>query len=200
MIIKKAEFVISNSDPKLCPPTDLPEFAFVGRSNVGKSSLINMLTGFGDLAKVSAAPGKTRLINHFNINDEWFLVDLPGYGFAKIGRSSRLQWLSFVREYLAIRENLYCVFALIDSRHKPQANDLEFMTYLGYHEIPFSIVFTKADKLSKRQLDLNITAYKNELLKSWEELPTMFITSSGTKLGRDEILGFIDQVVKPVKN
>ena len=131
MIIKKAEFVISNTEPELCPQSDRPEFAFVGRSNVGKSSLINMLTGFGDLAKVSTAPGKTRLINHFNINDQWFLVDLPGYGYAKVGRSSREQWLTFIRKYLTIRENLYCVFALIDSRHKPQANDVEFMNYLG---------------------------------------------------------------------
>ena len=195
MIIKKAEFVISNTDPEQCPITDRPEFAFVGRSNVGKSSLINMLTGFGDLAKVSTAPGKTRLINHFNINDQWFLVDLPGYGYAKVGRSSREQWLSFIRKYLTIRENLYCVFALIDSRHKPQANDLEFMNYLGHNEIPFAMVFTKADKLSRRQLDKNITDYKDEMLKTWEELPPLFITSSGTKQGRDELLGFIDHIV-----
>jgi len=197
MIIKKAEFVISNTDPERCPITGQPEFAFVGRSNVGKSSLINMLTGYGDLAKVSTAPGKTRLINHFNINDQWFLVDLPGYGYAKVGRSSREQWLSFIRKYLTIRENLYCVFALIDSRHKPQANDLEFMNYLGHHEIPFAMVFTKADKLSRRQLDKNIADYKNEMLETWEELPPLFITSSGTKQGRDELLGFIDHIVNP---
>ncbi len=196
MIIKKAEFVISNTDPEKCPVTEKPEFAFVGRSNVGKSSLINMLTGFGDLAKVSTAPGKTRLINHFNINDEWFLVDLPGYGYAKVGRTSRAQWLSFIRKYLAIRDNLFCVFALIDSRHKPQANDLEFMNYMGEHEIPFAMVFTKADKLSRRQLDKNIEAYKAEMLKTWEELPSLFVTSAGTKLGRDEVLGFIDGIVK----
>lgn len=197
MIIKKAEFVISNTEPDLCPITDKPEFAFVGRSNVGKSSLINMLTGFGDLAKVSTAPGKTRLINHFNINDEWFLVDLPGYGYAKVGRSSREQWMSFIRKYLTIRENLYCVFALIDSRHKPQANDVEFMNYLGYNEIPFAMVFTKADKLSRRQLGLNISEYKIEMLKTWEELPPLFITSAGTNQGRDELLGFIDNIVNP---
>ena len=197
MIIKKAEFVISNTDPERCPITGQPEFAFVGRSNVGKSSLINMLTGYGDLAKVSTAPGKTRLINHFNINDQWFLVDLPGYGYAKVGRSSREQWLSFIRKYLTIRENLYCVFALIDSRHKPQANDLEFMNYLGYNEIPFAMVFTKADKLSRRQLDKNISDYKNEMLETWEELPPLFITSSGTKQGRDELLSFIDHIVNP---
>ena len=156
-----------------------------------------MLTGFGDLAKVSTAPGKTRLINHFNINDQWFLVDQPGYGYAKVGRSSREQWLSFIRKYLTIRENLYCVFALIDSRHKPQANDLEFMNYLGYNEIPFAMVFTKADKLSRRQLDKNISDYKNEMLETWEELPPLFITSSGTKQGRDELLSFIDHIVNP---
>ncbi len=198
MIIKKAEFVVSNTDPELCPVTDNPEFAFVGRSNVGKSSLINMLTGFGDLAKVSTAPGKTRLINHFNINDEWFLVDLPGYGYAKVGRSSREQWMSFIRKYLNIRENLYCVFALIDSRHKPQANDVEFMNYLGHNEIPFAMVFTKADKLSRRQLDKNISEYKIEMNKTWEELPPLFVTSAGTKLGRDELLGFIGNIVNPV--
>ena len=199
MIIKKAEFVISNTDPELCPVTDKPEFAFVGRSNVGKSSLINMLTGFGDLAKVSTAPGKTRLINHFNINDEWLLVDLPGYGYAKVGRSSREQWLTFIRKYLQIRENLYCVFALIDSRHKPQANDVEFMNYLGYNEIPFAMVFTKADKLSRKELDKNLTVYKDEMLKTWEELPPLFVTSSGNKLGRVELLAFIDNIVSPTK-
>ena len=199
MIIKKAEFVISNTEPEKCPVTDSPEFAFVGRSNVGKSSLINMLTGYGDLAKVSTAPGKTRLINHFNINDEWFLVDLPGYGYAKVGRSSREQWITFIRKYLEIRENLYCVFALIDSRHKPQANDIDFMNFLGHNEIPFAMVFTKADKLSRRQLAKNIENYKNEMLKTWEELPPLFITSSGTKLGRDELLKFIDNIVNPAK-
>ena len=195
MIIKKAEFVISNTDPEKCPATEKPEFAFVGRSNVGKSSLINLLTGFGDLAKVSTSPGKTRLINHFNINDQWFLVDLPGYGYAKVGRSSREQWLSFIRRYLTIRDNLYCVFALIDSRHTPQANDLEFMNYMGEHGIPFAMIFTKADKLSRKQLDKNLTHYKQEMLKTWEELPPLFVTSSDTKMGRDEVLGFIEDIV-----
>jgi GTP-binding protein len=199
MIIKKAEFVISNTDPEKCPLSEKPEFAFVGRSNVGKSSLINMLTGFGDLAKVSTAPGKTRLINHFNINDEWFLVDLPGYGYAKVGRTSRQRWLSFIRKYLTIRENLYCVFALIDSRHAPQANDLEFMNYMGEFGIPFAMVFTKADKLSRKQLDKNLAFYKNEMLKAWEVLPPLFVTSAGTKMGRDEVLGFIQNIVKDSK-
>lgn len=199
MIIKKAEFVISNTDPEKCPISEKPEFAFVGRSNVGKSSLINMLTGFGDLAKVSTAPGKTRLINHFNINDEWFLVDLPGYGYAKVGRTSRAQWLSFIRKYLSTRANLYCVFELIDSRHEPQANDLEFMNYMGENGIPFSMVFTKADKLSRKQLDKNLSHYKAEMLKTWEVLPPLFVTSAGAKLGRDEVLGFIDNIVKDSK-
>ena len=199
MIIKKAEFVISNTDPEKCPLSEKPEFAFVGRSNVGKSSLINMLTGFGDLAKVSTAPGKTRLINHFNINDEWFLVDLPGYGYAKVGRTSRAQWLSFIRKYLAIRENLFCVFALIDSRHEPQANDLEFMNFMGENGIPFAMVFTKADKLSRKQLEKNLTIYKDKMLQSWEVLPPLFVTSSDTKLGRDEVLGFIENIVKESK-
>jgi len=199
MIIKKAEFVISNTDPEKCPISEKPEFAFVGRSNVGKSSLINMLTGFGDLAKVSTAPGKTRLINHFNINDEWFLVDLPGYGYAKVGRTSRAQWLAFIRKYLSIRENLYCVFALIDSRHEPQANDLEFMNFMGENGIPFAMIFTKADKLSRKQLDKNLTHYKDEMLKTWEQLPPLFVTSSGTKLGRDEVLGFIGNIVQKSK-
>jgi GTP-binding protein len=154
-----------------------------------------MLTGFGDLAKVSTAPGKTRLINHFNINDEWFLVDLPGYGYAKVGRVSRAQWLSFIRKYLAIRENLFCVFALIDSRHEPQANDLEFMNFMGENGIPFAMVFTKADKLSRKQLDKNLDIYKKEMLNTWEVLPPLFVTSSGTKLGRDELLGFIGNIV-----
>ena len=195
MIIKKAEFVLSNTDPSKCPVTEKPEFAFVGRSNVGKSSLINMLTNFKDLAKVSGAPGKTRLINHFNINDEWFLVDLPGYGYAKALRSSREKWSTFIRKYLSVRENLYCVFALIDSRHEPQVNDLEFMTWMGLNGVPFAMVFTKTDKLSKKQLEKNLANYKGEMLKSWEELPPFFVTSAETKLGRDEILGFIENII-----
>ena len=196
MIIKKAEFVVSNTDPAKCPVSDQPEFAFVGRSNVGKSSLINMLTNFKDLAKVSGTPGKTQLINHFNINDEWFLVDLPGYGYAKVTKSSREQWEKFIRKYLLVRENLFCVFALIDSRHKPQSIDLEFINWMGSNGIPFSLVFTKSDKLSKKQLDENLSNYKDELLKDWEELPPVFVTSSETNLGREQILGFIDDIVK----
>ncbi len=196
MIIKKAEFVVSNTDPGKCPVTEKPEFAFVGRSNVGKSSLINMLTNFNDLAKVSGAPGKTRLINHFNINDEWFLVDLPGYGYAKALRSSREKWLIFIKKYLRVRENLFCVFALIDSRHEPQALDLEFMNWMGENGVPFAMVFTKTDKLSDKQLDKNLSAYKTEMLKTWEELPPLFVTSAEKKLGRDEMLTFIGDIVR----
>ena len=195
-MIKKAEFIVSNTDPGKCPVTEKPEFAFVGRSNVGKSSLINMLTDFNDLAKVSGAPGKTRLINHFNINDEWFLVDLPGYGYAKALRTSREKWLVFIKKYLAVRENLFCVFALIDSRHEPQVLDLEFMNWMGVNGIPFAMVFTKTDKLSRKQLDKNLLVYKTEMLKTWEELPTIFVTSAETKQGREEVLGFIDDIIQ----
>ncbi len=199
MIIKKAEFVVSNTDPGKCPATEKPEFAFVGRSNVGKSSLINMLTNFSDLAKVSGAPGKTRLINHFNINDEWFLVDLPGYGYAKALRSSREKWLVFIKKYLAVRENLFCVFALIDSRHEPQSLDLEFMNWMGENGVPFAMVFTKTDKLSGKQLDKNLSAYKTEMLKTWEELPPLFVTSAEKKQGRDEMLTFIGDIVQKIR-
>ena len=171
MIIKSAEFVVSNTNPALCPESELPEFAFIGRSNVGKSSLINMLTGVKDLAKTSSSPGKTQLINHFIINEEWFLVDLPGYGYAKAMRSQRERWLSFIKTYMNKRENLYCVMVLIDSRLKPQANDLEFMEWLALNGIPFVMVFTKTDKLSKTQLSKNIEGYKKEMLNYWEELP-----------------------------
>jgi len=178
MIIKSAEFVVSNTNPALCPESELPEFAFIGRSNVGKSSLINMLTGVKDLAKTSSSPGKTQLINHFIINEEWFLVDLPGYGYAKAMRSQRERWLSFIKTYMNKRENLYCVMVLIDSRLKPQANDLEFMEWLALNGIPFVMVFTKTDKLSKTQLSKNIEGYKKEMLNYWEELPQIFVSSA----------------------
>jgi GTP-binding protein len=195
MIIKKAEFVISNEDPSKCPKTEWPEFAFVGRSNVGKSSLINMLTGYKKLAKISTSPGKTRLINHFNINDEWFLVDLPGYGFAKALRAQREKWLLFIRKYLIHRENLQCVMVLIDARHEPQQLDLEFMTWLGVNEVPFAMVFTKADKLTRNHLAKNISHYKEEMLKSWEELPPLFVSSAETGAGRDDLLDFIENIM-----
>jgi len=195
MIIKKAEFVTSSNDPLKCPLTDKPEFAFVGRSNVGKSSLINMLTGFGSIAKTSTQPGKTRLINHFNINDEWFLVDLPGYGFAKALRTEREKWLLFIRKYILDRENLQCIMVLIDARHKPQQLDLEFMEWLGTNEVPFVMVFTKTDKLTRNHLAINLSKYKDEMLKSWEELPQVFISSAETGAGREELLNFIEQTI-----
>lgn len=196
MIISKAEFVMSNTDPALCPAPDRPEFAFVGRSNVGKSSLINMLTDVKNLAKVSSEPGKTRLINHFDIDDRWYLVDLPGYGFAKVVRTEREKWEKFIRKYLLHRENLYCVFALIDSRHKLQALDLDFMNWMGENGIPFSMVFTKTDKLSKRQLGLNIEGYRTQMLEHWEELPPQFLTSAEKNIGKSELLDYIDGILK----
>ena len=194
MIIKSAEFVVSNTNPALCPESELPEFAFIGRSNVGKSSLINMLTGVKDLAKTSSSPGKTQLINHFIINEEWFLVDLPGYGYAKAMRSQRERWLSFIKTYMNKRENLYCVMVLIDSRLKPQANDLEFMEWLALNGIPFVMVFTKTDKLSKPQLSKNIEGYKKEMLNYWEELPQIFVTSAENGKGKEELLDFIERL------
>ena len=194
MIIKSAEFVVRNTNPALCPESELPEFAFIGRSNVGKSSLINMLTGVKDLAKTSSSPGKTQLINHFIINEEWFLVDLPGYGYAKAMRSQRERWLSFIKTYMNKRENLYCVMVLIDSRLKPQANDLEFMEWLALNGIPFVMVFTKTDKLSKTQLSKNIEGYKKEMLNYWEELPQIFVTSAEKGKGKEELLDFIERL------
>lgn len=196
MIIKTAEFVISNTDYKKCPKPTKPEYAFIGRSNVGKSSLINMLVNFKKLAKVSAQPGKTQLINHFLINEEWYMVDLPGYGYAKVSKKDRKAWSGFIRDYLMNRENLACVFVLVDSRHKPQFVDMDFMEALGYHQLPFSIIFTKTDKLGKTQLSKNIAHYKKEMLKIWEELPPVFYSSSVSKSGKEEILSYIDETNK----
>lgn len=192
MKIKTAEFVISNTDIEKCPAPDKPEYAFIGRSNVGKSSLINMLCERNKLAKTSATPGKTQLINHFLINDEWYIVDLPGYGYAKVSKKLREKWDGFIKKYLYNRPNLLYTFVLIDSRHKAQKVDLDFMEMLGIKGIPFVIVFTKVDKLSSSALNKNITAYKKELLKSWEELPIMMYTSSTTKAGKDELLNLIE--------
>lgn len=192
MKIETAEFVMSNTDIEKCPAPDKPEYAFIGRSNVGKSSLINMLCERNKLAKTSATPGKTQLINHFLINDEWYIVDLPGYGYAKVSKKLREKWDGFIKKYLFSRSNLIYTFVLIDSRHKAQKVDLDFMEMLGIKGIPFVIVFTKVDKLSSSALNKNITAYKKELLKSWEELPLMMYTSSTTKAGRDEILNLIE--------
>jgi GTP-binding protein len=194
MIIKTAEFITSSSDYKKCPEPDLPEYAFIGRSNVGKSSLINTLTNYKKLAKVSTTPGKTQLINHFLINKEWYLVDLPGYGYAKTSRKERSIWSGFLKEYLNKRKNLICIFVLIDSRHKPQKADLEFMYNLAINHLPFAIVFTKSDKLSANQLRINNTEYFKEMSKTWESIPVHFSSSSQTKKGRDEILAYIDEL------
>ena len=194
MKIKTAEFVISNTDYKMCPAPKMAEYAFIGRSNVGKSSLINALVNQKNLAKISGRPGKTQLINHFIINKEWYLVDLPGFGFAKISKSKRAEFHDMISEYLMNRNNLMCLFVLIDSRHKPQSIDQEFMQWLSEKGIPFVMVFTKTDKLGKIALAKNIGAYKVEMLKSWEELPQMFITSAEKKTGTKEITAFIENL------
>jgi GTP-binding protein len=200
MEIKKAEFVISNTDVKLCPTNGLPEYAFIGRSNVGKSSLINMLTNRKGLAKTSQKPGKTLLINHFVINDEWYLVDLPGYGYATAGKSTRDKLKKIIEGYILFREQLTCLFVLLDCRHEPQTIDLEFMEWLGLSGIPFSIVFTKSDKLSKSKLNENMNIYRQKLAESWEELPPVFITSSEKAEGRDELLEYIDEINRSLKS
>lgn len=192
MQIKSAEFVISNTDIDKCPPPNKAEYAFIGRSNVGKSSLINMLTSKKNLAKTSSTPGKTQLINHFIINDEWYLVDLPGYGYAKSSKKNRAQWDQFIRKYLNQRSNLIYTFVLLDSRLKPQKIDLEFMEMLGVKGIPFVMVFTKLDKLSSSAANKNLVAYKKEMLKAWEALPPIIQSSSSTGMGKDEILDLIE--------
>ena len=193
-LIKTARFVISNTDIKKCPNDGKPEYAFIGRSNVGKSSLINMLTGHRKLAMTSATPGKTLLINHFIVNDEWYLVDLPGYGYAKRSKTQNEQLEHIISSYILDREAMTLLFVLIDCRHEPQKIDLEFFQWLGENGVPFSIIFTKADKLTKTALALNIESYKKRLLEEWEELPPVFVTSSETSLGRDEILQYIAQI------
>ncbi|UOQ99827.1 ribosome biogenesis GTP-binding protein YihA/YsxC [Hymenobacter sp. 5317J-9] len=194
MIIHDAQFLTSNSRAELCPAPTLPEYAFIGRSNVGKSSLINMLTERKGLAKTSASPGKTQLINHFIINDKWFLVDLPGYGYAKVSKTSRAEWTRMINFYLRHRPNLMCVCVLIDSRHSPQATDLAFMEKLGEEGIPFVMVFTKADKQSTAQTKALVTDYLKKMSEIWDELPRYFLTSAETGLGRDELLDFIAEV------
>lgn len=194
MIIKEAKFIISNTDIKLCPTDGKPEYAFIGRSNVGKSSLINMLTGKKDLAKTSGRPGKTQLINHFEINKEWYLVDLPGYGYAKASKSSRSTWERFIADYLTQRESLINIFVLLDARLEPQKIDLEFMTWCAEEQLPFSMVFTKIDKLSSSALQKNLAAYKKEMLKQWEALPPIFTTSSESQFGKEKLLNYIDQI------
>ena len=196
MKIKQAEFVISNSDHKLCPTDGKPEFAFIGRSNVGKSSLINMLVGNKGLAKTSGRPGKTQLINHFVINNEWYLVDLPGYGYAKASKVSRAKWEIFIAEYLTKREPLLNVFVLLDSRLDPQQIDLEFMNWCGEKQIPFSMVFTKIDKLSSTALQKNLAKYKKEMLKYWDALPPVFTTSADSSFGKEPVLNYIEAIMK----
>jgi len=194
MIVKSAEFICSNTQISKLPPPVKPEYAFIGRSNVGKSSLINMLTGKKGLAKTSQTPGKTQLINHFLINDNWYIVDLPGYGYARISKSKKEDWNKFIRTYLDKRESLQCVMVLIDSRLEPQKIDLEFCNWLGEKGLPFALVFTKADKQSSIKTDQNIAKFKKALLATFDEVPPYFVTSAELHTGRDEVLGFIAEI------
>ncbi len=196
MKINYANFVISSPDVSKCPALDKPEYAFIGRSNVGKSSLINMLTGRKKLAKISSTPGKTMLINHFKINDQWYLVDLPGYGFAKRSKTERAKWQKMIHKYILNRPNMLTLFLLVDIRIEPQKIDLDFIEWLGMSNIPFVITFTKSDKLKLNQIETNLKKYKNKLLESWEELPPILVTSSSTNLGRDEVLNLIEKTNK----
>ena len=199
MEITSAEFVISNTDVKKCPPGIFPEYAFIGRSNVGKSSLINMLTGRKGLAMTSATPGKTMLINHFLINKSWYIVDLPGYGYARRGQKGKSQIQRIIEDYILEREQMTNLFLLIDSRLEPQKIDLEFMEWLGENGIPFSIIFTKADKLKGGRLNTHINEYLEQLKEQWEELPPYFITSSENRMGRKELLDYIESINKRVR-
>ena len=194
MKVNTAKFVISNTDVSKCPAPNLPEYAFIGRSNVGKSSLINALAGVKGLAKTSSTPGKTQLINHFIINDTWYMVDLPGYGYAKVGKAIKEQFQKIIYDYLLNRTNMLCVFVLIDIRLTPQPIDMEFMRWLGTSGIPFSLIFTKADKLSYSQTQQALATYKETLLKEWEELPQYFVTSAEKKWGVEETLAYIAQI------
>lgn len=200
MEIKSAEFVISNTDVKKCPEGIRPEYAFIGRSNVGKSSLINMLTARKGLAMTSQKPGKTLLINHFLINKEWFLVDLPGYGFAQRGKEGRENIRRIIESYVLQRPQLTCLFVLLDCRHEPQKIDLEFMEWLGENEVPFAIIFTKIDKISRGRLTDNLNKYKEKLLETWEKLPPILLSSSETKDGREEILDYIQSINQQLRD
>ena len=200
MEITSAEFVISNTDVKKCPAGIFPEYAFIGRSNVGKSSLINMLTARKGLAMTSATPGKTMLINHFLINKNWYLVDLPGYGYARRGQKGKDQIRTIIEDYILEREQMTNLFVLIDSRLEPQKIDLEFMEWLGESGVPFSIIFTKIDKISKGRLKENLKVYTDKLLETWEELPPIFLSSSEKKEGRDEILDYIESINNSLNN
>ncbi len=199
MKIKTAEFVISNSDVSKCPDSSFPEYAFIGRSNVGKSSLINMLTGRKSLAKTSGRPGKTQLINHFLINNEWHLVDLPGYGYARVSKNVKKTFQKFITAYFEQRKQMLCAFVLIDSRHEAQPIDMEFMQYLGEQGIPFCIIFTKADKLKPKALERNVESYKFQMLESWEEMPKYFVTSAENGDGREEVLEYINSLNQQFK-
>lgn len=195
MKINTAEFIISNSDVSKCPNEPLPEYAFIGRSNVGKSSLINMLTNNKNLAKTSSKPGKTQLINHFKINSNWFLVDLPGYGYAKVSKKTKAVFQKFITDYFEKREQLVAAFVLVDIRHEAQKIDLEFITYLGELGVPLSLIFTKADKISKGKIQQHVAAYRKALLaNNWEETPPCFVTSSSEEIGRDDVLNYIDEI------
>jgi GTP-binding protein len=200
MIIHSASFVKSSPSLQQCPAPLKPELGFIGRSNVGKSSLINLLTGNSHLAKISGKPGKTRTINHFLINDTWYLVDLPGYGFAKVPVKMREKWVKAVQDYILTRETLICLFVLLDSRHKPQNSDMMFMELLGMNQIPFVRVFTKTDKLTSGALRKSIDNYDKEMLKFWESLPVTFMTSTVNKTGREEILSFIEESINNLSN
>jgi len=199
MKITSAEFITSNTDYSKCPAPVIPEYAFIGRSNVGKSSLINMLTGKKGLAKISGNPGKTQMINHFKINNNWFLVDLPGYGFAKISQETRVKWQKMIQDYLRLRKNLVSVFVLIDSRIDPQKNDLNFINWLGENKIPFALTFTKADKQTKTKTIKNVSVFCKELSETWETLPVYFVSSAETKQGKEEILKYIEETMKDFK-
>lgn len=199
MEIKQAAFVVSNTQVAKCPTHKLPEYAFIGRSNVGKSSLINMLTNHKGLAKTSSKPGKTQLINHFLINKEWYLVDLPGYGYAKVSKQSKKTFQQFITDYFKKRRELLSAFVLVDIRHEPQKIDLEFMQWLGENAIPFAIVFTKADKLTEKQIQEHVASYSEILLQQWEEMPPYFITSSENRLGKEDLLSYIETINQSLK-
>ena len=199
MEIKQAAFVVSNTQVAKCPTHKLPEYAFIGRSNVGKSSLINMLTNHKGLAKTSSKPGKTQLINHFLINKEWYLVDLPGYGYAKVSKQSKKTSQQFITDYFKKRRELLSAFVLVDIRHEPQKIDLEFMQWLGENAIPFAIVFTKADKLTEKQIQEHVASYSEILLQQWEEMPPYFITSSENRLGKEDLLSYIETINQSLK-
>lgn len=200
MNIKSAEFVMSNSEVAKCPKSKLPEYAFIGRSNVGKSSLINMLMQRKSLAKTSGRPGKTQLINHFLINKDWHLVDLPGYGYARVSKKDKKTFQQFITDYFSKRQQLVLAFVLVDCRHEPQPIDLEFMQWMGENQIPFHIIFTKADKLKPGALERNVAHYIEVMEQSWEEMPTYFITSSSNSMGREEVLEYIDSLNKTLLN